>query len=409
MGVFEYEAVDGDGQPCIGTMEADSRYRVAVSLCERGFRVSSIRERGKQRGFFRGPRPLTLEDLTLLNEQLLEITESRLPLASALDTMAKDVKSKRLRAVIEDIGRELEAGATIEAALRRHPESFSPAYLAMIQAGEHTGNLPGVLAQLTTHSKQMVEFKNGLQEALAYPIVAFTVVTLLFGFLCVMVVPAYAEIYAMFGKRLPLPTWPVLFMGRLLSAHASCLLAGAGFLILAVCLLRKLLRGETFRRSAALRLCERLKLHAPVVGRLCYTSRVERFARTLGVLLSSRAEAPESLILAGASTGSAVFEQAGLDAATRVANGETMADALEGVRLFRPRFLWLLRHGEKNGAADNAFLSLADACERELARRTKLAVMLAGPIGISLIGLIVFFTALSILIPVFQLSSVVGG
>ena len=113
--------------------------------------------------------------------------------------------------------------------------------------------------------------------------------------------------------------------------------------------------------------------------------------------------------MAGASTGSAVFEQAGLDAATRVANGETMADALDGGRLFRPRFLWLLRHGEKNGAADNAFLSLADACERELTRRTKLAVMLAGPIAISIVGAIVAFAALSILIPFLQLSSVVGG
>ena len=173
MNSYDYEATDPEGQYSTGTIEAESAHVAVVSLQEDGYRVSWLSERARPGGFFKVKGKLTLEDLSLLNEQLHAIAKSGLSMPPSLRAVAQDVKAPVLKSVVMDICSSLEAGRSLEEALNKHPRSFSPVYRSLVRAGEQTGNLPAVLAQLSAYSAQMVRLKNRFREVLTYPLLVF--------------------------------------------------------------------------------------------------------------------------------------------------------------------------------------------------------------------------------------------
>ena len=136
---YAYRAVDRDGKSVEGTIEAESALAVTAMLRERGLQVNAVEEVGKRPVFFRLKSRLTWQDLDLFNHQLTAIVKSGLPLAPSLRAFAEEVKSGRLKDVLDDIRSQIEGGSSLEEAVGRHPESFSPVYRTMMRAGERTG------------------------------------------------------------------------------------------------------------------------------------------------------------------------------------------------------------------------------------------------------------------------------
>ncbi len=402
---FDYEALEHDGTPLSGTAEGESAYSVAAALREKGLRVFSVSERRKTLGFFRQRRALTPDDFAILNEHLLSITKSGLPLPAALGTMAADIQNPRLKSVLGEVQKSLEQGKSLEQALEPHVQHLSPVYLSLIRAGEQTGNMTGVLSLLSDYSKQMLELRSGFQSVLAYPATVLVLATAIFGYLCTNVSPVMGDIYDHFGKPMPVPSRICVVIGRTLIDHGAVVLVAAVCCLALAFFAARLLRASANNGTGAGRTIERMKQRIPIAGPLYTASILGRFSRTLELLLKSEAQVPESLVLAAAATGSPVFRHACFDAAGRVSRGETIADALGETRLFRPSFLWMLAKGEERGSLENAMNNLAESCEREMSVRSKLVLRITGPLCLVVLGLGVFFTMYAMFIPLFMFST----
>jgi general secretion pathway protein F len=135
MPLFSYRAVDSDGTPVDGTMDETSAARVAAILDERGLQVSQIEPVTQRQGLLSLKRQLGWQDIQTLNDQLLAVTKSHLPLVPALESMAHDIKSPRLRSVLRDMRAELEQGRSIEEALGAHADQIPHTYRSLIRAG----------------------------------------------------------------------------------------------------------------------------------------------------------------------------------------------------------------------------------------------------------------------------------
>jgi len=402
---YRYRAVDNDGRVVEGTMEEESARRVTSTLKERGLQVSSVEEVGKRPGFLRLKSRLAWHDLDIFNQQLLAIVKSGLPIAPSLRTVAAEIKNRRLRRVLEDVRSQIEGGSSLEEAITSHPESFSPVYSTMIRAGERTGNLSGVLSHLCAYSGRMVEIKNGIQIAIAYPILVLVACSAVLGFLLVRVVPVFAGIYKDFGGSLPGPTqfwvavsdffvtnWPVL-----------------GIWAAVVLLLARLIPRVLSRSEPGTHALHWLKLHLPVLGVLYFRVSLARFCRSLGLLLSSKVPVLEALDLASAAAGNAVLRRAVNEAASLVEGGERVSDALASTGYFGHSLCWMLSTAEDRGDVDSALLELADMYERGVMRIDKLIVTFAGPAIVILLGLIVGYLVISLYLPIFMLGDAISG
>jgi type IV pilus assembly protein PilC len=405
MPLYTYRAVDHDGKPVEGTMQAESARLATAALKERGLQVNAVEDAEERRGFPRMKQRLTWQDLDLFNHQLLAIVKSGLPLAPSLRALAEEVNSRRLKRVLDDVRVQIEAGSSLEEAISKHPESFSPVYRAMIRAGERTGNLSGVLSQLTAYSSRMVEMKNSIQEAVAYPILILVACAVIVGFILTMVVPICASMYADLGRGLPAPTRFVVDASNFVVGHAitlpACIIGG----VVGLCLILRLLhRTEPGRYRL-----DWLRLRVPIFGAMYSSASLARFSRSLGLLLGSRVPIGESLNLASAVAGNGALRRAAIEGAHLIEGGERISDALASTGFFTHTFCWMLSTAEDRGDVDGAFLELAEVYETGVTRMDKLVLMLVGPILVIAVAIIIGYLVISLYLPIFVLGDAIQG
>lgn len=339
-------------------------------------------------------RKLSWDELRFLAHELEAITRGGFPMVPALASLARDMKRSRLKDVVEAIGADLARGESLEQALKRQGNRFPPLVLALVRAGEASGDLTGVLALVSAHARSMCRITQSIRRALIYPAVLVLTSFLIFGFLLVYVVPPFQETFAAFGLKPPGLTLGFFAVSALLRAYGAAI---GGGLLLAALLATILVRGtaapETRRYWADL-----LLLLIPWYGRVYHAILQTRFSRTLRLLLASRLPAVESIVLAGAATGNAVAERAAEAASAQVAAGECLADALHGTGFFSHKFCWLLGAGEDRGGVEDALEHIADNLEREVGASEELfgalfaplvTIVVAGLVGLFLIGLYV--------------------
>jgi len=402
---YRYRAVDHDGKAVEGRMEEESARRVTSTLKERGLQVSSVEELGKRPGFLRVKSRLAWQDLDLFNQQLLAIVKSGMPLAQSLRAVAAEIKNRRLKRIFDDVRSQIEAGSSLEDAIANHPESFSPVYITMIRAGERTGNLSGVLSHLSAYSGRMVEIKNGIQEAIAYPILVLVACAAVMSFLLLKVVPVFAGIYKDFGGDLPGPTkfWVGISDSLVTSWPVLCVLAG---ILLLLARLKSVVLSRTESGTHALHW---FNLHVPVFGIVYFRVSVARFCRSLGLLLASKVPVLEALDLASAAAGNQVLRRAVNAAATLVEGGQRLSDALAGTGYFGHSLCWMLSTAEDRGHVHETLLELADMYERGAMRVDKLIVTFVGPAIVILVGLIIGCLVISLYLPIFMLGDAISG
>ncbi len=405
MAQYKYRAVDDQGKAVDGTMEETSAHRVTRVLQERGLTVNSVEELHKTRGFMQVSHRLTWDELALFAEQLTTITRSELPLAPALKAMAADLRSSRLKPVLDRLQRDLERGVSLEDAISTQHENFPRIFPSVIRAGEKTGNLAGVLQLLCNYASRMVGLKHVMQGALVYPVTVLVLGSFVMCFLLVKVVPVFAEIFQEFGGELPVPTRFWIKVGFLIQFHWWLILGGIGiFLIVWRVSLYLLHRYETGTVWL-----DWLRLHTPVFGVLHYQLALSRFSRSLSMLLASRVPVLESLELAAASSGSPMLQRVVDDANLQVAGGERISDALSSTGFFGHNFCWLLATSEDRGDAESALENLAAIYEREVTLRDRMVGSLVSPILIVMLGFIIASVVISLYLPIFTLGDVVSG
>jgi len=405
MPLYTYRAVDENGRAVTGTTDKSSARQVAAILRERGLQVSSIEPAQKRRGIPHLKRRLTWEEVNLFNEQLLAIARSDLPLVESLRALAADIESSRLRPVFASLQHELERGATLDEALAGLENQLPPAYVSAIRAGERTGNLPGVLAMLSEESARMVNLKNTVQAALAYPVLVTLATLLTVFFLFHTVVPEFAVLFDDFGGGLPWITRTLLGISRSVQRNWAYLMAG--FAVVAAFFI---LWWRGYSRSGPRSVfMDRLRLWSGPFGRLYYAVSMSRFLRSLAMLEASEVPLLENLDLSAAASGNAVLSRAARRVSESTAQGEPISKAFEDAGFFDHTCCWLLAEAENRGDVAETMRHLAGMYCRTSERLDSVLATALTPVIIVFIGLTVGLIVVAMYLPIFSLADVMSG
>ena len=131
---------------------------------------------------------------------------SGLSMLRSLYILAEQTESKPLAEVVNQVRLDVERGASLSAALAKHPKAFNRLYVAMVRAGEAGGVLDSVLQRLATTIEKQVELRRKVKSAMTYPAVVSCLVFLLVTAMLLFVIPMFQGIYGQLGGKLPVPT-----------------------------------------------------------------------------------------------------------------------------------------------------------------------------------------------------------
>jgi general secretion pathway protein F len=288
MPAFRYEALAHDGSANNGLLDAESVKQARSQLRARGLVpvdvqpvVQSADANGAQSqgiSFFARGRLNNLER-TLFTRQLASLLQAGLPLERALTALGEEAERDTAHQLIAQVRSEVASGSSFASALSQHPRDFDELYRAVVGAGEESGQLGAVLAELADYLENRQALRSKLVASLTYPIIVFIVALLIVALLLGYVVPQVITVYASAKQKLPLLTTVMMALSEFLRAYWWLLI---GVFIIFWFGVQALYRTEAGRIRI-----DRLWLKLPVLGRLSRSLNTARFSSTLAILVNS--------------------------------------------------------------------------------------------------------------------------
>src|SRR5580704_11351254 len=209
MSVFNYKAVDQEGNTREGSIDAVNVDLAIAALQRRGLIISAIDATGGGKGlsmrislFDR----VTNEDVVMLSRQITSLFEAQVSALRAFRLLAAEARTPKLADVLTEVGNDIQSGSTISTALGKHPNVFSNFYVNMVRAGEESGKLDETFSFLADYLDRNYEITSKTRNALIYP--AFILVTFI-GVMILMltvIIPNISSMLSQVNQGIPLYT-----------------------------------------------------------------------------------------------------------------------------------------------------------------------------------------------------------
>lgn len=399
MPAYDYLALDADGRRQRGQLEGENIRQLREQLRARGLTPLALEEvsaRRKRAGAGRGR--IGAGELALFVRQLATLLQSGLPLDEALQALAEQSETPRMRGRLENLREQVREGRSLSESMTAC-QVFDPLTRAMVAAGEQSRSLPRVLERLAEHAETRQALQRRVLVAMIYPTILILVSLLVTAGLLVFVVPEVTRIFTEAGQTLPLATRLLLAASALIKDYGLWLLPLGGMLFIVA---RQLLAHESNR----LRL-QSLMLRLPLIGRLLREVEATRLARTLGGLLESGTPMLEAMHIGARAQATLLMQRAVEQARERVREGAPLHRALGASGLLPAILLHMIANGERGGNLDQMLIGAANGLERGIDARITLLLGLLEPLIILLMGSMVMFIVIAILLPIFDMNSLV--
>ena len=402
MPIFRYKGYLQSGKSSEGSITADSIRDAREKLKGSGILPAEIEADEKnsaKTGIFSRRRSVGLPELALLTRRLATLIGASMPLFEAVTTLMEQERPGELRSVLSRVKERLAEGRGLAAALESESQLFSESYISMVAAGEASGALDLVLERLADFLEGQEAVRSKVTTALAYPILMAVVGGGVMLFLLTFVIPKITGVFADNKAALPLITVILLKVSMIVRKGWWALAA----LVAAVLFIyRRLIQREDFRLKR-----DALLLKIPGMGALLQKLILARFAKILGLLLTSGVPVIKAMEI----TGEAVVNRA-----YRTFLGEARAELIEGGKLsatlarsplFPPLLVHMIGIGEQSGTMEKMLDKAGSAFEKEFDTATTRFMALLEPVLVLAMGLSVGFVVVAVLLPIFQLNQLV--
>ncbi len=399
MPTYTYFAKDLQGSDHSGTIETSDPRNVARILNRKRLVVISIKEKKESRFKFLDKflNRVSFADLVVMTRQLATMIESGLVLSEALDILQEQQSNRRLKETLGKISRDIKSGLDLASAIKKNPDIFPPLYSNLIKAGEASGKLDSVLLQMADSMEKDREFRARIKGAMIYPAVISVMMVGVILIMLLFVIPRLTSLYTQSNIELPLPT--------------KILISTSGFFISYwwIILIFSILAGVVFNRwvasSSGRYQFDSLLLKTPIIGKLVQETSLTNFTRTFGLLIAAGIPIIDSLTIVTDVVSNSVYKRSMQTCALGVERGLTLSSQLEQTGVFPKIVSQMFRVGEETGKVDAIAFKLSEYFESESDHMVKNLTVIIEPVILVLLGIGVAFLVLSIILPIYQLTT----
>ena len=399
--VFVWEGTDKKGARKKGEVSGANMSMAKADLRRQGINPIKVSKKAKPLFGSGGPRgkKITPKDIALFSRQLATMMSSGVPLVQSFEIMAKGHENPNMRNLINAIRTDIEGGATLTEALKKHPRNFDDLTCNLVNAGEQAGILESLLNKIATYKEKTEALKSKIKKALFYPTAVIVVAFIITAILLIFVIPQFEDLFSGFGADLPALTQFVVNLSEFFQAYWFVIFAGIGLI--------GFLYTQIHRRSLAVRdAVDKLSLKLPVIGEILTKAALARFARTLATMFAAGVPLVEAMSSVAGAVGNAKYRDAITQMRDDVASGTSVTAAMEQVNVFPNMVVQMASIGEEAGSLDMMLGKVADFYEQEVDDAVDALSSLLEPIIMAVLGVLVGGLVIAMYLPIFQMGSV---
>ncbi len=397
MPAFVWKGKTRDGKTVSGERVADKKETVMALLRRDQILVSSVKEKGREISLPKFGGGVPAKELAIFTRQFSVMIDAGLPLVQCLEILGAQQDNKTFAKVLQQTRMDVEGGASLADAMRKHPKVFDELFTNMIAAGEAGGILDTILKRLATYIEKSVKLTAQVKGAMVYPVAVLAIAGIVITVILWKVIPTFAAMFAGLNAELPLPTRFVIFLSNWLIRLMPFLVIGG---VLGVFAFKRY-----YATHGGRRVVDKIVLKAPIIGVLIQKIAVARFCRTLSTLISSGVPILDGLEITAKTAGNAIVEDGIMAVRKGVESGLTLAQPLKETGVFPSMVVQMIGVGEQTGALDNMLAKIADFYEEEVDQAVANLLTLMEPVMILFLGGTVGGIIIAMYLPLFDLIS----
>ena len=385
----------------VGERVADNRDALRQILRREQVTLTSVKEKGREIGIPKlgGRKKVKAKSLSIFTRQFSVMIDAGLPLVQCLEILAQQQENKFFQQTLFQVRQDVEEGATLAAAMARHPKVFDQLYTNMVEAGETGGILDLILQRLSSFIEKIVKLKRDVISAMIYPSAVVLMAIAAVAVIMIVVIPQFQAIFLGLlgpGEQLPMPTRVVVGI--------SNFLAGWGGLVILAAVIGIALAVRFYYKTPGGRSnIDALLLKIPILGDILRKVAVARFSRTLSTLLSSGVPILQSLDITAKTAGNVVIERAIVKVRDGVERGESFVEPLKATEVFPHMVAQMIGIGEQTGALDAMLSKIADFYEQEVDAAIANLLTMIEPLLIGFLGVTIGSIVIAMYLPLFTL------
>jgi type II secretory pathway component PulF len=396
--IMEYKYKIGNSREIKkGVIEAGSREEAYDLIKKEGYFVLELKEKSGFNFTFKNKSVMSEFERINLTDHMASMISAGTPLREALDAYSDDSEGKSQ--IISRIVSDIERGKPLSVALLNFPKIFSPLYIALTKAGELSGSLDETLSYMANELRREHEFKSKIRSAMFYPALVLIVSVLVVILVVTTVIPRVAEITKSLGAQMPLLTRIVVNSSNFLINHYLLFITILTFLIISSTFL---LRKRTVREILKVKL-----LRFPLIGSIMKKYILARLLRIIGSCVKYGIPLPAAFDAAINVVDNDTYKKAVERINKKITKGETLASAIsaESKNIFPGIIARSIKGAQSTGTIDTTLFRLSTQYQIEVDRDIKRATELMEPIMIVILGIVVLGIAVSVIAPIYQLTS----
>jgi type IV pilus assembly protein PilC len=400
MPTFAFAGRTRGGEAVSGERVADSIDALTAALRREQIQVTKVNP-VKEEKAAKAKKPkgkkVAAKNLAVFTRQFSVMIDAGLPLVQCLDILGNQEEDKGFSTVILQTRSDVESGASLADAMRKHPKTFDGLFVNMIAAGEAGGILDTILKRLATYIEKAVKLQSQVKSAMVYPIAVIVIAGGVVGVILWKVIPTFASLFSGLGAELPLPTRVVIAASDNLVRFFPFLFVLGGAAVYGF--------KQYYATDKGRHVVDAGMLKAPILGNILRKIAVARFCRTLATLISSGVPILDGLEITAKTSGNAIIEDAIMLTRKSIERGETVSAPLKDTGVFPAMVVQMIGVGEATGALDTMLAKIADFYEEEVDTAVAGLLTLLEPVMIAFLGIVVGGIVIAMYMPIFDLIS----
>jgi type IV pilus assembly protein PilC len=400
---YRYRARDAAGALVRGSLTADNERLVKLKVTEMGYIPIAVEQQKDRSGRTLGilPRRVRHDDLVVFSWQFSAMIGSGIPLIACLGALKDQTESPELARVIGEIRQRVQDGQSLSSSMARYPHIFSHIMISLIRAGESGGFLELALERIAIQMDKDADLRQKVRSAFVYPVLVVGLAMAIVAFLLAFVIPVFAQVYRSAALDLPSVTIALIAVSGFFVKFWWAL--GLGLIALVMGLRAYARSGRGKPRWDA------MKLRLPILGGLIRKISISRAIRVLGTLISTGVPLVQALEDAARVAENYIIASALRFAVVRITEGDELANPLEQSGQFPPMVVQMVSAGEESGDLGGMMNKVADFYDRDIEYAVKRLTPVMEFVLILFVGGIVGLVAISMYMPIFNLTSLLKG
>lgn len=332
--------------------------------------------------------------------ELHTLLTSGLDIKSALELIEQEQVKPFHTGIIRNVKENLINGDSLWEAMQKSGQ-FTPYEYFSVQIGEETGKLGLVLDQLYQFYFSKLKQRRQFISALSYPVIILCTSIGAVTFMLLFIVPMFNDIFKRFGGELPYLTQLIIDISAFIQSYF--LLMSAVVLAIGIYLYRS--RNKIWMRKFSSRFMRRI----PVIGKIIYSVQLARFCSSMALLLGSKVPIIRSIGLIDQMVTFYPIQVTLHPIVQDILNGESLHTSMAKYSIYNRKMVSLIKVGEEVNKLDVFFEKLSRQYSTEVDHQTGLLNTFLEPFMIIFLGIVVGFILLAMYMPMFQMSTSIGG